>query len=145
MNFHILPIICRNFPKLKDINKQFSELSFYRKIVISSLHVGLHHSLNCFYKFFSPLLTLINFLKAFLFGSEDQSRGTQNPPSQRTNRSTQSQPSKWVFFGRLPFVNSCIVCCSIVSNWFGCLLVGVKNEFFFWKAKIEKAKRIPWY
>ena len=145
MNFHILPIICRNFPKLKDINKQFTELSFYRKIVISSLHVGLHHSLNCFYRFFSPLLTLINFLKAFLFGSVDQSRGTQNPPSQRTNSSTQSQPSKWVFFGRLPFVNSCIVCCSTVSNWFGCLLVGVKNEFFFWKATIEKAKRIPLY
>ena len=36
--FHILPIICRNFPKLKDINKQFTKLSFYRKIVISSLH-----------------------------------------------------------------------------------------------------------
>ena len=88
MNFHILPIICRNFPKLKDINKQFTKLSFYRKIVISSLHVGLHHSLNCFYRFFSPLLTLINFLKAFLFGSVDQSRGTQNPPSQRTNKHT---------------------------------------------------------
>ncbi|XP_066029455.1 UBX domain-containing protein 4 isoform X2 [Pocillopora verrucosa] len=42
----------------------------------------------------SPLLTLINFLKAFLFGCLDQSRGIQNPPSQRTNSSTQSQPSK---------------------------------------------------
>ncbi|XP_066029460.1 UBX domain-containing protein 4-like [Pocillopora verrucosa] len=50
----------------------------------------------------SPLFTLINFLKAFLFGGADQSRGTQNPPSQRTNSSTQSQPSNSVVRHRVP-------------------------------------------
>ncbi|CAH3127566.1 unnamed protein product [Pocillopora meandrina] len=50
----------------------------------------------------SPLFTLINFLKAFLFGSPDQSRGTQNPPSQRTNNSTQSQPSNSGVRHRVP-------------------------------------------
>ncbi|CAH3127581.1 unnamed protein product [Pocillopora meandrina] len=50
----------------------------------------------------SPLFTLINFLKAFLFGSPDQSRGTQNPPSQRTNSSTQSQPSNSGVRHRVP-------------------------------------------
>ncbi|CAH3127575.1 unnamed protein product [Pocillopora meandrina] len=51
---------------------------------------------------FSPLLTSINFLKAFLFDSVDQSRGTQNPPSQRTNSSTQSQPSNSAVRHRVP-------------------------------------------
>ena len=142
MNFHIPPIIWRNFPKLKDINKQFTELSFYREEVIPSLHLGLHHSPNCCYGFFhlcSHWLTSWKLSSLVVLISLEGHRILLH----REQTSTQSQPSKWVFFGRLPFVNSCIVCCSTVSNWFGCLLVGVKNEFFFWKATIEKAKRIP--
>lgn len=48
----------------------------------------------------SPLFTLINFLKAFLFGSQDQSR--RNPPPQRTNSSTQSPPSNSGVRHRVP-------------------------------------------
>ena len=146
MNFHILPIIWRNLPKLKDINKQFTELSFYRKVVISSLHLGLHHSLNCFYGFFhlcwSHWLTSWRLSYLVMWISLEGHRILLHREQTEAHSHNHQSES---FFGRLPFVNSCIVCCSTVSNWFGCLLVGVKNEFFFWKAAIEKAKRIPWY
>ncbi|KAL9967488.1 hypothetical protein ACROYT_G025719 [Oculina patagonica] len=39
----------------------------------------------------SPLFTLINFLKAFLFGSPDQPRGAHNPSSRRPDNTPQSQ------------------------------------------------------
>jgi len=39
----------------------------------------------------SPLFSLINFLKAFLFGSPDQPRGAHNPPLRRPDNASQPQ------------------------------------------------------
>ncbi|KAJ7371288.1 UBX domain-containing protein 4 [Desmophyllum pertusum] len=41
----------------------------------------------------SPLFALINFLKAFLFGSPDQPRGAHNPATRMSDNTSQSQQS----------------------------------------------------
>lgn len=42
----------------------------------------------------SPLFSLINFLKAFLFGSPDQPRGAHNPAVRKLENMSQSQQPK---------------------------------------------------
>ena len=113
---HSPPIIWRNFPKLKDISKQFTELSFYRKVVIPSLHLGLHHSLNCCYGFFhlcSHRLTSWRLSYLIVWISLEGHRILLH--REQTAAHSHNHQSESLFCC-LPFVNSCIVCCSTLSN-----------------------------